>query len=651
MPDEKVVEAPAVLKRHFPHGTKHDFMKKIHPVFLLAILMVFFCPVPVMALEGITNEDCLTCHDAIDPVKFKASIHGNKQCTSCHSDIKGIPHEEKLGPVQCAGCHRTENEIYQNSDHGKAVSHGAPAAGCISCHGEPHSLLNYRDPASPVYRLNIPKTCGICHEDQVKMAPYGLSERTPVASYALSVHGKALLEKKLTSAAVCTDCHGSHDLHAPTNPLAKIFWKNVPATCGKCHENVMQTYNRSIHGQGAREGKRESPVCTDCHGEHGIKSHLDPTSSVYSTVISQKTCGNCHSSEKINNKFGLPKDRVSSYFESYHGLASRLGVTTVANCASCHGAHDILPSADPNSSVNKNNLSKTCGECHPGAGAQLAKGKVHGQPLSKGTQIVFYVTIFYILLIIGVIGGMLVHNFLDFSKKFRKHFSEIKAESAYLRFTVVERIQHGVLSLTFMVLAYTGFALRYPDSWWNFPFLLFKSNTDWRGIIHKGTAIVFILLLIYHAGAMILTRRGRMKLVLLFPGVKDVKDCFALLGYNLGLCKKKPQFGQYSYIEKAEYWALIWGSVVMIVTGGILTFADYFMQYLPKWAMDLANTIHFYEAVLAVLAILVWHFYFVIFDPEAYPLNLSMVTGKVPEEEKAIKDPPKKDPPKEKKPA
>jgi cytochrome b subunit of formate dehydrogenase len=80
----------------------------------------------------------------------------------------------------------------------------------------------------------------------------------------------------------------------------------------------------------------------------------------------------------------------------------------------------------------------------------------------------------------------------------------------------------------------------------------------------------------------------------------------------------------------------------MIVTGGILTFADYFMQYLPKWAMDLANTVHFYEAILAVLAILVWHFYFVIFDPEAYPLNPSMVIGKVSEKDHALETPPEK---------
>ncbi len=618
---------------------------------VFSILFIFFSFHPsknAFSAKGIQNEDCLACHDTIDAARYKASIHGDKLCTACHNDIKEIPHQDKPAHVQCSSCHHTENEIYQNSDHGKAVSVGAPAAGCMDCHGEPHTLLDYRNPDSPVSRLNIPKTCGVCHEDQEKMARYNLSERAPLTSYHASVHGKAAMEKKLTSAAICTDCHGSHDLHAPTNPNAKIFRTHVPSTCGKCHENVLQTYLRSVHGKAALDGKREAPVCTDCHGEHGIKSRLDPTSSVYATAISEKTCGHCHGSEKINTKFHLPVDRVSSYFESYHGLAGKLGATTVANCASCHGAHDVLPSSDPNSSVNKGNLPRTCGRCHPGAGSQLKKGTVHGTPSPKESHIVFYVTIFYILLIVGVIGGMLVHNFLDFSKKFREHFAKIKTESLYLRFTLQERLQHWVLAVTFIVLAYTGFALKFPDAWWNFPFMIVKSNADWRSGIHKGVAIVFIALLVYHVMYMILTRRGRMKLAALFPRPKDAKDCFGLLTYNMGFSKEKPHFEQYSYIEKAEYWALIWGSVVMIVTGAILTFENFFMQYLPKWGMDLATAIHFYEAILAVLAILVWHFYFVIFDPEAYPLNLNMFLGKVREKERALEDHPKEGLPKKK---
>jgi len=618
--------------------------------FVLMLAPVFCTEAFAAAQQEIQNEDCLACHDQIDPAKYSRSIHGKNLCTSCHADIREVPHQEKPGPVQCANCHSIEAEIYRASDHGIAVGAGFSAAGCVDCHGEAHSLLNYRDPESPVYRLNIPKTCARCHEDKAKMTKFSLSESAPLKSYSESIHGKALLEKGLINAAMCTDCHGSHDLHAPTNPKSKIYWTNVPATCGKCHENVLQTYKRSIHGKAAAEGKREAPVCTDCHGEHGIKSHLDPTSSVYAGVISEKTCGHCHGSEKLNTKFNLPQDRVSSYFASYHGLASKLGATTVANCASCHGAHDVLPSSDPDSSVNKKHLSRTCGKCHPGAGKQLSQGSIHGTPSPKENHIVYYVTLLYIGLIIAVIGGMLGHNALDFLKKFIVHYRELKNKSDHLRFTLAERIQHWILAATFITLAYTGFALKFPEAWWNYPFMLVKSSTDWRGGIHKGAAIVFVLLGIYHAWFVVMTRRGRQQLWELFPRLRDFKDVFDQQKYNLGFSKDRPKFAPYSYIEKSEYWALVWGSVVMIVTGVVLTFENLFMKYLPKWALDLATTIHLYEALLAVLAIIVWHFYFVIFDPEAYPLSPVMLTGKVHEEEKAIEKLPPKDPPKDKKP-
>ena len=155
---------------------------------------------------------------------------------------------------------------------------------------------------------------------------------------------------------------------------------------------------------------------------------------------------------------------MKTYLESYHGLASRFGDTTVANCSSCHGAHDILPSSDPNSSVHQKNLPQTCGKCHPGAGEQLSKGTIHVAPSTSENQIVFYVSRFYIILIILVIGGMLLHNLLDFLKKLKEHYEHKKGTSPYLRFTVQERIQHLALTFMFVILAYTGFALEYQNA-------------------------------------------------------------------------------------------------------------------------------------------------------------------------------------------
>jgi len=460
------------------------------------------------------------------------------------------------------------------------------------------------------------------------MSQYNLLEKKPVMTYSETVHGKALLEKGLASAAVCTDCHGSHNLSSPSNPKSKIYRLNVPNTCGKCHENVFNTYLRSVHGKAAMAGVRDAPVCTDCHGEHTIKSRKNPLSSVYPTVIARKTCGQCHGSEKIISKYHLPADRLETYFESYHGLANKMGITTVANCVSCHGVHNILPSSDPDSAVYKDNLPRTCGKCHPNAGKELAKGSIHLAPSRGQDKAVYYVTLLYIILIVFTIGGMIAHNTLDFIPKFKAHYRRYHEEAKDIRFTKGERVQHAVLTISFTMLAYTGFALRYPRAWWAVPFTIWDPGFDWRGVIHRTIAAIFIALAAYHIYYLSFTRRGKEQLKALMPKWKDFLDLIKTIGYNLGIEKKKPEHAAYDYAEKAEYWALIWGSVIMLMTGLILTFENFFLQYFPKWVLDVARTIHYYEAVLAVLAVLVWHLYFAIFDPERYPLDLSIITGR-----------------------
>ncbi len=604
-------------------------------VVVFSFLFIIFSPVPAFSKQAISTGDCLSCHEDFKIEAFNSSVHASNLCTSCHNDIQEFPHSDKPAKVNCSGCHKIESEVYDLSDHGRAVKAGAPAAKCLDCHGQPHAILDTRNRESPVARLNIPQTCAKCHEDEKKMAQYNLLEKEPVMTYSETVHGKALMEKGLTQAAVCTDCHGSHNLSSPGNPKSKIYRPNVPRTCGKCHENVLNTYLRSIHGKAAMAGIRDAPVCTDCHGEHNIKSHKNPLSSVYSTVIAEKTCGQCHNSERIISKYHLPADRLQTYRQSYHGLASKMGITTVANCVSCHGAHNILPSSDPDSAVYKNNLPRTCGKCHPNAGKELAKGSVHLSPSSGRDKAVYYVTLFYIMLIVLTIGGMIVHNILDFMPKFKAAYRKYHQDAEDIRFTKSERIQHVVLAASFIILAYTGFALRHQHTWWAAPFTMWDPGFDWRGSIHRVMAGLFIALSVYHVYYLSFTRRGREQLKALMPKWKDFLDLIKTIKYNLGIDKKKPEPGVYDYAAKAEYWALIWGSCVMLVTGLMLAFENFFLRYFPKWILDVARAVHYYEAVLAVLAVLVWHLYFVIFDPEHYPLNFSMVTGKTPKKDPA----------------
>lgn len=603
-------------------------MKKIF-LLSLTVSLLFFASHIVLAFE---NEECFACHTTVDKAQFAKSIHGKHSCTSCHTDVDQIPHEKKPKRVSCANCHRLEQQIYLHSDHGKAVAKGiTAAASCKACHGDNHYLLNYRNPASPVHRANINETCAKCHDDAEKMSQYSLTQREPYKSYLSSVHGKAHTQGELF-AAVCTDCHGSHDLHSPNNHESKIYKFNVPATCGKCHENVLDTYKMSVHAKALYSGVKDAPVCTDCHGEHTIQSKTDTTSSVYPSSI-VKTCSHCHNSEKITSKYDLPVDATATYLKSYHGTAYQYGSLTVANCASCHGFHDVLPSSDPRSSINQENIGKTCGKCHPGAGVQLSQGSVHIRPSINRDKVIFYVSLIYILLIVLTIGGMLGHNLLDFGKRLKLHYAKCREESVVTRMTLNERIQHFVLIFSFLILVYTGFAHKYPNAFFSYPFSFNEWGPILRKIIHRVAGVIFVILMIYEAAYMLGTKRGRNKLRALVPTFPDFKDAIKLIGYNLGMIKERPRFNRYSYIEKAEYWALIWGSVVMIITGLMLMFENISLSFMPKWLIDVMLLIHFFEAILASLAILVWHFYWVIFDPHVYPMNWAWVSGKLTKEQ------------------
>jgi cytochrome b subunit of formate dehydrogenase len=141
-------------------------------------------------------------------------------------------------------------------------------------------------------------------------------------------------------------------------------------------------------------------------------------------------------------------------------------------------------------------------------------------------------------------------------------------------------------------------------------------------------AIVLLVSLLYHISHLVIVQRDRVILRLLMPAWRDVRDLSGTVRYRLGLTTEYPQPGTFNYSEKIEYWAFIWGTVVMAVSGFLLWFNNLSLRFLPKWASDAATMLHFYEAILATAAIVVWHFYLVIFDPEVYPMDRAWLTGK-----------------------
>jgi formate dehydrogenase gamma subunit len=324
---------------------------------------------------------------------------------------------------------------------------------------------------------------------------------------------------------------------------------------------------------------------------------------------------------------------VKTYLESYHGLAAQNGLVAVAHCASCHGYHKILPSSDPGSTINTNNLVATCGQCHPGANKMFVSGKIHEDISAAGGQGDFgglisgWVRRFYLAMIVLVIGAMFVHNALLFHKKVAAHLRA--AGRPVLRMSLSHRWQHGVLALSFIVLAVTGFALKFPDSGLA---AMLGSSEPVRRWIHRIAGIVLLLVGLYHLIHILASKEGRRLVRDLFPVKKDLDDIRCAVRYLAGWSDEKPKIGRFGYAEKMEYWAVLWGTILMGATGLMIWFKLDVTRFLPRWAVDVALTIHYYEAVLACLAIVVWHFYHVIFDPDVYPLNTACWNGRVTEE-------------------
>jgi cytochrome b subunit of formate dehydrogenase len=503
--------------------------------------------------------------------------------------------------ADCASCHDQAQKL------GKSAHAGLP---CDTCH-ESHD--QYPHPA------NIPKPqCASCHPDQA-------------GDYALGVHGLARKNGN-EGAPDCAMCHGS--AHELLQPQSQAFRTAVPDTCGMCHSEVADQYRTSVHGQALARGVTQAPICNDCHGEHKILKPSNAASMVNPAHI-RDTCGSCHGNVRLSSSFGLPSDRVVSFDASYHGLAGRAGSQTVANCSSCHGVHNILPSSDPKSTINPKNLPRTCGQCHAGAGTRFAISQVHITDNSE-TPALRWVRQFYLLLIPVTIGLMILHQGGDWIRKLvRLRFQSRIAQPGRipaaahgeLRMLPFERVQHAVMALSFLTLIWTGFALKYPDTWWARPLLALEGRHAVRSLIHRIAAAVFTAVAVTHLVSLIANRKLRHHWKEMLPKMDDPREALAGFAYNIGLGSDPPPRSSHSYIEKAEYWAVVWGAVVMIASGTFLWANSLVMRLLPKSWLDVATSIHLFEAILATLAIVVWHFYSVIFDPDVYPLNTAFLTG------------------------
>jgi len=614
--------------------------------------------------KDIQPIDCKSCHkDAaikhpFHPQMMKASGLSQGEdvnCKNCHGThdivsprVPGSKFYITNLVEACGNCHKVQKEQFLTSDHAQGLAENVKGApNCYTCHKNPVTKYSIKD--TTLLKIEQEKLCLSCHQNNPEIRARTSPSAGFITSYENSVHGKALSSGN-GKAATCIDCHTAHQMKSGSDPNSTVNKFNIPNTCAKCHTEEVTEYKQSIHGVAVLKlGRIDAPVCTDCHGMHNILNPKNPNAPTSFANLATEVCSKCHASVQLSEKYGLNPNRLSTFKDSYHGLALSGGATTVANCASCHSAHNIKPSTDPTSTVYKGNLSKTCGKCHPGANEKFAIGKIHVTTTEKTSEpILYWIATLYLIMIITVIGGMLLHNILDFIKKAKiKKLkqqgyirNEIHGHSLYLRMTVNERIQHIALTLSFITLVITGFMLVFPDAWWVSHIReLSKNAFEYRSYLHRIAAVVLVITSLYHIYYLAFTERGKQLFKDMLPKRKDLTDAIGVALFNLGISKTKPELDRFSYVEKSEYWALVWGTIIMTVTGSIMWFDNTFIGIVTKLGWDIARTIHYYEAWLAFLAIVVWHFYFTIFNPDIYPMNTSWITGKVTEEEMAEEHP------------
>lgn len=211
----------------------------------------------------------------------------------------------------------------------------------------------------------------------------------------------------------------------------------------------------------------------------------------------------------------------------------------------------------------------------------------------------------------------------------RGQFGQGKEKIMFVRLNTHERWQHGLFFISFLLLAITGFTLRLPEDWMR---RLGEIGVGYevRSLVHRAAGIVMILVSLSHLGYLVLFAEGRRLLrdIMMWP--RDLGEMFQNMAFYLGLRREPPVFGRFNYKEKMEYWALFVGNTLMSVSGLMMMFE----QMWPRLALDIAGLIHRMEAILACLAIIVWHMYEVHLRPtKSFPHSFVWWHGLMTEEE------------------
>ena len=554
-------------------------------------------------VEKIPSETCLACHGTegfsaagpdgkprslfVDVEKFKHSIHGVRQCVDCHTNVTAVPHQPFQVKVSCVNCHESlletakrEGKTQEIATMGIVVQkigkfmnsiHARPSrqdqsqtnATCYNCH-DAHYVYPPGTPVWSAWRLNLPNTCGKCHTQEL-------------AAYAKSIHGREVLQKHNPKAAICADCHTSHDIETPALTSTKLV---ITKNCGSCHQEQLQTYLATYHGQVNTLGYANTAKCFDCHGNHNIQRVKDPRSTVY-PANRVATCRKCHVNASGGFATFQPHGNAHDYQHYPHlWLASKFMAALLGGVFAFFWLHSAL---------------------------WFYRSYKERQKLGKNAELYVY----------------------PLPAKDQPHFR---------RFSFLWRLGHLAVLLSTMMLVLTGMSILYSDSFWAPLVVRMFGGPQVTAIVHRVCATIFVTIFFIHLVYMTIHLNGKGKswqwfgpdsLVVRW---QDFYDIFAMFRWFFGF-GPRPTFERWTYWEKFDYWAVFWGIAIIGGSGALLWFKAEVAQFLPGWAFNLALIFHGEEAILAAVFLFTVHFFNNHFRPDKFPLDTVMFTGVMTEEE------------------
>lgn len=556
--------------------------------------------------DALGNTACQRCHDGareyavpdpaeegetrpltgILPDKFAAGVHGRMRCVDCHTEI-----------VDTAAPHK------------KA---GSAKADCAACHL--HLAVTGRP--SPGHTLIVRN----------------------IEAHQRSFHAKPNADNPDRVNATCHECHDSHFFNIPADKKGPQYaaWRlTVPALCGKCHEDQLEDYGESVHGDEILEkGNAKAAVCTDCHTTHEITA----TSLNSFKLLNAEECGDCH------------KANLKTYRDTYHGKVNQLGYAYTAKCYNCHGSHAIRRIDDPKSKVHRDNKLKTCRQCHNGRELpEASEGFITFYPHADADDYGRYSQVWIASrmmggLLLGVFTFFWLHSGLWYYREWqRKKAGEARpyVKTAELgldetkhfrRFGLGWRIAHLVFALATMLLVLTGTTVLFAGSAWAPVVVRTLGGPENVAFLHRVAVVFFLGIFFIHLLYVLqhLLRKRDFRWFgpdSLLPNWKDFRDCWAMFRWFVGK-GTRPEFDRWAYFEKFDYWAVFWGVTVIGSSGTMLAFPHVTAQYLPGWVFNVATLVHGEEAFLAAVFLFTVHFFNNHFRPDKLPPpDIVMFTG------------------------